>query len=467
MLDRRRFLGNTIRGVASLPLWWPTASHLFAQAPGERPQADGSIKVLNPRTRVPIGIIVDDSTCLVNLNRFAMPQFNEAWQGTKPVYHRDWKSWPAEIPDSFVRRFIDWAAENDVKGKYSIVPFPACVGRLDSEVPGWSRREIRDSIDLVRKHIMPNWDIHPEMITHTRVIDLKTGHPLAGYTSREMENWEWTRGRSADELTDYIAYALQILKNVDLPCTGITTPGGFGKNARDNMGLAAMRATRAVMGEELPHYFTDVESSGNASVAPRVMLAKNLDTDSPECVVSVLGCTGDWTGGWNCVDPKGADAFITEDLKAGRLVDVIERGEPAMLLCHWTGVYFNGYELGFQVFQEVFKRLKQRYDNLLSMKMSEVARYWAARELTRCELAGNVVKLKAPYACDSFTIEVPAPPGELRPIVRAGDKTWPLKEVAKPLLLENQTFVRDASKPRITLCFSLPKGSSEVRLANP
>lgn len=43
---------------------------------------------------------------------------------------------------SFVRKFGEWCAENGVKGKYSIVPYPACVGRLDREVPGWFRREL-------------------------------------------------------------------------------------------------------------------------------------------------------------------------------------------------------------------------------------------------------------------------------------------------------------------------------------
>ena len=40
--------------------------------------------------------------------------------------------------------------------------------------------------------MVPNWDIHPEMITHTRVIDLKTGHPYPEYSPRYMENWDWS-----------------------------------------------------------------------------------------------------------------------------------------------------------------------------------------------------------------------------------------------------------------------------------
>ena len=121
----------------------------MSQQAGTRPGQATSVTVLNPRNRVPVGLIIDDSTCLVNINRFAMPQFNEAWNGENKSYHRDWKSWSAEIPDDFVRKFGEWCGENGVKGKYSIVPFPACVGRLDRGLPGWSRRELKDSIKLV------------------------------------------------------------------------------------------------------------------------------------------------------------------------------------------------------------------------------------------------------------------------------------------------------------------------------
>ena len=90
-------------------------------------------------------------------------------------------------------------------------------------MPGWSRTELRASLKLVRDFMMPDWDIHPEMISHTRVIDIKTGRPLpqkpdGGYW---MENGGWCAGKSADEIGDYVAYALQILKNVDLPIASI------------------------------------------------------------------------------------------------------------------------------------------------------------------------------------------------------------------------------------------------------
>ena len=164
MMTRR-----TLLQTAAAPL-------LAAQEPGERPARNPAIaEVLNPRERVPLAWIIDDSTCLVNLNRFAIPQFAATFPER---YKQDWRSMPHEIPDSFVRRFAEWAQREGVKGKFSVVPFPACVGRLDRELPGWTPQEVAESIELVRKEIAPNFDIHPEMITHTRIIDLKTGHPV-------------------------------------------------------------------------------------------------------------------------------------------------------------------------------------------------------------------------------------------------------------------------------------------------
>src|SRR5512133_1906470 len=72
-----------------------------AQSAGERPEPAPGVEVLNPRARVPVAIIIDDSTCLVNLNRFAMPQFDEAYSGANPAYKKPWRDWPHEIPDAF------------------------------------------------------------------------------------------------------------------------------------------------------------------------------------------------------------------------------------------------------------------------------------------------------------------------------------------------------------------------------
>jgi hypothetical protein len=457
--DRRDFL--RLAAGAAMSTGLGAGGLLRAQAPGDRPTRAPGISVLNPRARVPVGLIIDDSTCLVNLNRFAMPQFNEAFAGARETYHRAWKDWPPEIPDAFVRKFGEWCAGAGVKGKYSIVPHPACVGRLDRMLPGWTPRELRESIDLVRTLMMPNWDIHPEMVTHTRVIDLKTGHPYPELSPRFMENWEWTTGRSVDEIASYQAYALGILKEVGLSCEGVTTPGSFGNKALPQLAQATLESVRSVFGAAIPHYFRHAFDRGEESVAPRVEYASGLDGADPRCVVSIVGCTGDWTGGWDCTNPGGADRFITEDGQRGRVVDIIARGEPALMLAHWTGIYFNGHEIGFQIFQEVVKRLHARFDHLLWMKLGEVSRYWAARELTRAERAGNTVTFQAPFACPDFTVRIDSAGGKA-PRLAAGGTLTELREVPGPLRLAANTWCR--SGDTVTACFSLPRGRSELVL---
>jgi len=425
------------------------------QVSGERPKQDPTVKVVNPRNRVPVSMIIDDSTCLVNLAYFAMPQFSETWP-QRDDYRRPWTTWPREIPDSFVRDFGEWCAERGVRGKYSIVPQPACVGWVDRELPGWSHRQLQDSIQLVRELMLPNWDIHPEMATHTRVIDTKTGRPFPDRGPQWMENWQWTDVKSVDQLADYLTYSLQILKNAGLPCDGITTPGGFAGKVVPELAQATLQSVRHVFGSEIPHYFKFLYTD-DSSVVPRVEYAKGLDGNNPECVVSVIGCTGDWFGGWDGTEPGSPDQFITADLQSGRMVEVIEKQEPAIMVCHWPGMYYNGTEHGFNVFKTVVDRLHQRFDNLHWMKLSEIARYWAAKELTAISHNANDVTFVAPFASPEFTVLIPTA-RVTRMQLTHKDTHTPLTIVTDRHKLAAGTCLESDSGWLV--CFDLPKGQS-------
>jgi hypothetical protein len=423
---------------------------------GERPRQDPAVRVLNPRGRVPLSFIIDDSTCLVNMAHFGIPQFAEV---SPDRYTQPWRTLPREIPDAFVREFAEWCDAHDVKGKYSIVPYPACVGWVDRGLPGWSKQELDASLELVRTLLPARWDFHPEMVSHTRVIDIKTGRPYPHATPEYMENWGWTDGKSVDEIAAYMAYALQILKNVGLPCEGITTPGGFGNGVRPELAQATLQSCRSVFQAEIPHYFRHLYT-GDESVAPRVEYASGLESADPRCVVSIIGCTGDWFGGWDGLVPGSADQFITRDLRRGRLPEVIARGEPTILVCHWPGIYYNGEKIGFNIFKTVVQRLEAAYDNLLWMKLSEIARYWAAKELTRIERAGRHVALRAPFATQDFTLEVAL--GSTRPpeILRTGAPNAPLVPARNSLGLRAGQYFDGGGKR--TLCFDLPKGDTRI-----
>lgn len=453
---RRHFIKTATTGIVAAG--WSLANQpVLAQIPGERPEPVNSVKVINPRARVPLSFIIDDSTCLVNLAHFAIPQFAEVFPDQ---YKQPWKSLPREIPDAFVRKFADWCRDAGVKGKFSVVPYPACVGWLDRDLPGWSKRELLDSLHLVRTELPSHWDFHPEMVSHTWVIDTKTGRSYPERTENFMENWGWSAGKSVDQLADYLAYALRILKNVDIPCEGITTPGGFGSRARPELAQATLEACRDVFQTEIPHYFRDLFTD-ETSVAPRVEYASGLNGPDPKCVVSIIGCTGDWFGGWDGLTPGSVDLLITRDLEGGRMPEVIRRGEPAIMVCHWPGIYFNGLEIGFNILKEAAKRLHEAYDNLVWMKLSEIARYWAAKELTRITRNGNEIHFQAPYACPEFTVAVTISSPQV-PQLHIQKQPVELKEASHALRLTRSTWTRRENE--ILVCFDLPKGESTLTL---
>ena len=417
------------------------------------------VEVLNPQMRVPLSFVIDDSTCLVNMGHYCMPQFAAAWPDRRE-YKKPWQTWPREIPDSFVREFGEWCAGQGVKGKYSIVPYPACVGWVDRELPGWSRKQLQDSLSLVRDLMVPNWDIHPEMITHTRVIDLKTGRPIQEISPATMENSYPRTKKSVDELTAYLAYALRILKNCDLPCEGVTTPGGFGNLVKSELSLAVHEAVRDVYGSELPHYFKYVVS-GDGSAQPQLEHVRGLDSSDPKVTVNVPACTGDWFGGWDGDRESEGDRYANQDATSGRMVELIKRGEPAVMLCHWPGMYTQGTKQGYSAFKKVVKALNVNYgDETIWMKISEIGRYWTAKELTRIEPGNRKISFQAPFGTPRFTVRVPLPV-TAAPRLMIDQVPLPLQSVKSPRLLQSGTWCPD--QDGMVVCFDLPRGESEIR----
>ncbi len=456
--SRRTFLASGLAATAAGRL-----AFAAADLRGQRPSQDASAKVEFPRRRVPVSFIIDDSTCLVNMGHFCMPQFHACYPD-RPAYQKPWQTYPREIPDAFVREFGEWCAEQGVRGKYSIVPYPACTGWLDRELPGWPRKALQDSLELVRTLLLPNWDVHPEMITHTRVIDLKTGRPLEEISPATMENSYPQQPQSADQLAAYLAYALRILQNCGLPCEGITTPGGFGNRVKPELSLAVQQAVRDVFRSPVPHFFKYV-IDGDGSTEPVVEHVSGLGTDGLNLTVNIPAGTGDWFGGWEGDVVPEPDRYALADASGGRVVELIERGQPALFLCHWPGMYCNGTKLGFRAFQRVVTTIGRQYaDRILWMKLSEIARYWAAKELTEIRRQGPVWQLQAPFACPEFTLTLPrsatsasAPPT----IVHAGQPLM-LQPAATVPKLNSGTWLQ--SEESLTLCFALSAGTTEIRI---
>lgn len=448
-MKRRNFLQTTSLSAAGL---------LTANAWGQSlaGKSAAKVEIINPLNRVPVSFIIDDSTSLVNMAYYGIPQFGEVFPDN---YKQDWRKLPREIPDSFVLEFIEWCTDHGVKGKYSMVPYPACTGWLHRFIPGWSKQELWESLRIVRDIVSKDWDIHPEMISHTRVIDIKTGLPYPDATPEYMENWEWSQTKSADELAAYMTYAYRVLQEAGLYCEGLTTPGGFGGRNMDNLAMGTLEATREVYGVSTPHFFRNVVTDPGKSVAPEIFHASGLDGDDPKCSVHIIGCTGDWFGGWDGLTPGDPDRFITADLSRGRLVEVIDGGEPAILVCHWPGIYYNGEKIGFNIFRTVVDRLEQKYpDSLIWMKNSEIARYWAAKTLTKMEELPDRIRLTAPFPAKQFTLKVSGKVKE--PAVLHKGEQKPLKQITSAKALQPGHWVKQ--KEENILCFDLEKGITDV-----
>lgn len=455
MHSRRSFLSKA-GATAALATSIHSTLHASASAQG--------VTVDLPRGRVPLSFIIDDSTCLVNMGKFCLPQFSATYPNRKD-YQLDWRALPNEIPDSFVREFGTWCAAHGVKGKYSIVPYPACVGWLDRTLPGWSQQQLRASLDLVRELMLPNWDIHPEMITHTRVIDLKTGRPFEDYSPAHMENSYPQEDVSVDYLASYLAYALQLLKNCDLPCEGITTPGGFGNRVKDKLAIAAKQAVEDVFAPPIPHYFKYVVSKPGESTEPKLE-AREGEGASESFVVNIPAGTGDWFGGWTGVQRIEAERYCNQDATTGRMVELIEQGQPAIMLCHWPGMYCNGSKQGFESFKKVVEALNERFGDQTSwMKLSEIARYWAVKETLQCSIQGSQLLAESSFGCKELTLRLDGRVflGQLEQA--AGQKALlaePLKRVSsKASLVSNSFFVG----PNHTwVCFDKEPGVSKIEL---
>jgi len=257
---------------------------------------------------------------------------------------------------------------------------------------------------MCRDVIAPAFDITPEMMTHSFVVDLKTFQPLE---SRIWEQGEWcTLPVDQEELViDYISTACRILDNVGLTPEGVTSPGGFGGRTLEFYAKVAGLAVREVTGNPTPYFFK--RASGGAVETP-VWYA---DRDAGIAVGEIIASTGDRTGSWTGYGEVSADYYITPDLQGGRLPAVINAGDPAVLCSHWQGFYgmHNDDRRGFNTFKTVVHRLKELDPNgerTQWRKCSEIINYACAKEMAEMTVDGHSIHLDLPVRVSDFTLRL-------------------------------------------------------------
>src|SRR5690606_20887880 len=111
-------------------------------------------------------------------------------------------------------------------------------------------------------------------------------------------------------------------------------------------------------------------------------------------------------------------------------------------------------------FQDVVTAIDSRFrDQTLWMKLSEIARYWAAKELTEIKKTNGGYVLNAPFAAPAFTVKLAAPENR-PPRLSAENKPLTLQEVTKKRDVKSGTWLREGNQTIV--CFDLPKGASTL-----
>lgn len=408
---------------------------------------DGAdIRVENPELRLPLTFLLDDPAPLRN------PMF----------YQRAMRDYVEVVPNSFVHEFAEMVERTGMRGKFSLLPYPIGLGRIDQSLAGVSSADLTEFLEIVRERITPHFDISPEMLTHWNALDLSTG--------RLLPYWEhdWSRHQDRAVFIPYISLALEILNNVDLPANGVTSPWDFGHGVEDEYVPAILAAQRRVNALDLSWYFLDWDGTSRY-VAPRVM---HLDAEATTAVVSIVSGDG-FDFAWQTQDgaPALTDLLITADGAGGRLVELARAGSPMAFVSHWQSLFSNGSGAGLAALEEVANRV----DGHIGM----MSRWTTASELARLATAAAAttivprpshetdiqrVVVEAPFSCPSFTVSMAGlsiAPNDVRTVTVRGERlVHHESDGATPTSLPAGCWtVRDG---RVYVCWHVGVGETEL-----
>lgn len=168
----------------------------------------------------------------------------------------------------------------------------------------------------------------------------------------------------------------------------------------------AGQALRQVTGDPHPYVFQRIWT--DKPVDTPVWYA---DRERGQAVGEIIASTGDWTGSWTGYGEVNADKYLTADLQGGRLSQLIDAGDPAILCSHWQGFYglHNEDRQGYEAFKTVVRRLKERDpqgERTRWRKCSEISTYACAKEMAQVSVEGGTLSLDLPVQAPEFTLRL-------------------------------------------------------------
>jgi len=310
-------------------------------------------RVADPR--VPIMLIIDDPAPIAHVYRCHVMDVHKSAPLTD-----DGRPLLEEIPNAFLRRYVEIIERWGIRGKFSIVPGMGGRGDLMDGINGGRKDEVREWLGLVRTRLAPHMDFCPEMITHNLTVDLEHGGFLP------VSETEWSRMQTEETLTPYLVRALEMLRDAGIEATGVTSPWDFGSQVEPAYQRAIVAAMRGVYGRDRTWYFLH---DRHRFPATRPYAA----IDRPPTKLVTIPCTTN-DHMWQTIhtDRTGADftreiadRFLTPDGSSGDLQIILAAGGWPILVTHWQSLFSNGMETGLTVVDEVGRRVKQHLSDVV------------------------------------------------------------------------------------------------------
>lgn len=291
--------------------------------------------------KIPFSLIIDDGSPVD-------PLFYEL-----PGYET-----PFLVPAKFTQKVADTFDKFNLRGKFTVIPMPSCLGRIDQTLKRVPQEHLLEFLKIMRERIAPRFDITPEYLTHLSSFDLKTGN-----YKRHLYEDSWITQAPKEEIVEYFTLAFQILKNVGMDANGITSPWVSGIDVEKKYAESLADAQWNVFKRKLTWYFlyaaADNEKPFQCSVTYK-------NTERGQSVVSVPANAGDifWSMDTDVKDrPKmikdGIDRLVSPDGKTGRIHDLIKSGHPVVIVTHWQSLYTQGTELGLQGLAILAERIQK------------------------------------------------------------------------------------------------------------
>ncbi len=280
---------------------------------------------------------------------------------------------PFLVPHDFTRRVAETFDRFDIRGKFTIIPMPSCLGRIDKGLKRVPPDHLEGFLEIVRNRIAPRFDITPEFLTHLRAYNLKTGDYQHIYED------VWISNAPLEEIVEYFVLAFTILKDVGLNATGITSPWVSGIDVEKKYAQALADAQWKVFSRKLTWYFLHSTGWGKPWQC-------SIEYEAPErsqVVVSVPSNSEDIF--WSMERPtrqerlrfinEGIDRLVSADGRSGRIRQLMESGNPVVLVTHWQSLYTQGTGLGLEGLGLLAERIRKVFGSDLEwIECSEMAR---------------------------------------------------------------------------------------------